>query len=235
MNTNKLMTPYFESWWNGPDGGDQSMEDEHQTFWLEFLNEIGLTRSNLSEIKILDFGCNQGGMLRLLHDISPIKEGLGVDLAIKAIEVANSRKGDRPLDYKLAGELVEISNYFDLALSSSVLYLVEDLEWHAKEIYGVLKKGATYIANHPDYRSYPNGETVQQLINQHASCPSKNHSLDAIAQAFASAGFKVEIKRRLPTGFVSYSAGSLWYNSVGELLEQAYQHAYIFKFTKPNS
>jgi 2-polyprenyl-3-methyl-5-hydroxy-6-metoxy-1,4-benzoquinol methylase len=65
------------------------MEDRHNHHWQKSLDVI--VETDLSDGEIPDFGCNEGGFLRFLHSQRPFKSGLGVDLARKSIEIANTQ------------------------------------------------------------------------------------------------------------------------------------------------
>lgn len=222
---------YENEWWNA-EGGDQSMEDEHSDFWNMFLSEV---REDVAGKQILDFGCNQGGMLRLLYDTRGIRSGVGVDLSKHAIAVANQRKGDRPLEYQATADLSAYASSFDIALSSSVIYLVADLADHAAQLFASLKPGGVYYANHPDYVNYRNAAQIWEEIDSNAAVPCQRHTLDAIGTAFAEAGFRVGVKRMQPTGFVHYSPDSRWYPTVPDLMDARYVHAHLFRFERPGS
>ncbi|MCQ9904317.1 methyltransferase, partial [Staphylococcus aureus] len=75
---------------------------------------------------------NQGGFLRKLYDTTPFKEGVGIDLARLSLEKAETLKGERPLTYYLTDKPQETNRTFDTAVSTSVLYLIEDIPQHAQ-------------------------------------------------------------------------------------------------------
>lgn len=224
-------TVAYDEWWAEPGQGDQSMEDSHDAHWKKFFSHL-LPEDITSNSKVLDFGCNQGKMLRLLFDERRFSEGVGVDLAVKSIETANERKEGRPLEYQHASKLAEYKNHFDVALSSAVMYLLPDLNEHASQINSILKQGGVYYASHPDYVNYPNRQAMRYLINQHASCPVQDHTLDDIAWAFTRAGFDVGISRMNPEKFVNITKPGEWYEQVSDCLAAVYDHAYVFRFVK---
>src|SRR5690606_13099138 len=73
---------------------DAAMQDEHGFIWLAMLDTIDV---DLAGTRVLDAGCNRGGVLRLLADTRGIAEGLGYDPAAGAIDDARRLAGDRPL------------------------------------------------------------------------------------------------------------------------------------------
>ncbi|MEM7245491.1 MAG: methyltransferase domain-containing protein [Acidobacteriota bacterium] len=207
------------------------MEDEHGDHWREFLSFI--EEKDLSSSTVLDFGCNQGGMLRMLFDSRPFASAVGVDLAQRSIAVAESRKGSRPIRYEATTSIHHFQDEFDLATSSAVIYLVKDMEQHAEEMFGALKPGGVYYASHPDYPSYPNFEQIKEDINRFAAVPLVPHTLDGIASAFDAAGFEVGIKRVIPQAFVELNPRRSWHSSVAENIEASYSHGYVFRLAKP--
>ncbi len=120
----------IEQWWTEPDAGDQSMEDEHGEFWERVASQT--FDVNLTDKILLDFGCNQGGFLRKLYDEHKFRQAVGVDLARSSIEVARSRCGDRPIEYIATDTIADFENRFDIAISTAVIYLIEDLRDHAQ-------------------------------------------------------------------------------------------------------
>jgi 2-polyprenyl-3-methyl-5-hydroxy-6-metoxy-1,4-benzoquinol methylase len=113
-------TDLVDEWWMEPGAGDQSMEDEHGDFWNDFLaNAVDV---DFTGKKILDFGCNQGGLLRRIYQKTKFREAVGVDLAVNSVAVANDRKGVIPVSYFAVKNLESIDRDFDYAVSTAVIY-----------------------------------------------------------------------------------------------------------------
>ena len=55
------------------------MEEGHRPLWRHLIASI--TETDLSTRRVLDFGCNRGGFLRLLYSLKPFHQGLGIDIA----------------------------------------------------------------------------------------------------------------------------------------------------------
>ncbi|WP_270165429.1 class I SAM-dependent methyltransferase [Paenibacillus sp. SYP-B4298] len=216
----------YDVWWRD---GDQSMEDSHQAHWRRVLDFIPET--NLRGRRILDFGCNQGGFLRLLYERSPFAEAVGTDLAIGSIEVANARKGELPIQYIATAHPEQLGQRFDIAFSLAVLYLLDDLSEHARKMKACLKPGGIYYATYADYPRNPSFPRIRERINASSAQPMQSYSLDEIAAAFFEAGFDVGVRRMKPTDFVQLSASDSWYGSVADQLQYAYEKAYIFRFS----
>ena len=90
----------YETWWNDPSEDEQRMEDSHVPHWKKIIDAI--VERDLTASSVLDFGCNQGGFLRLLYRERLFAYGLGVDLARRSVEIANERKAGLPVDYVVA-------------------------------------------------------------------------------------------------------------------------------------
>jgi SAM-dependent methyltransferase len=221
----------YDMWWHHPGEGDQGMEDDHIPHWKRVLNFI--PEENLEDCSVLDFGCNQGGFLRLLYEMRPFKKGIGTDLARKSIQIANERKGELPLEFHATGQPEQFVQRFDFAYSLAVLYLIPDLDEHALKIKTCLKPGGVYYATFADYASNPSLPEIRERINGHAVIPMQDHTLDTISQAFMQTGFQVSVRRMLPPGFVDLSHGKKWYNQVADQLLFAYEQSYLFRFVAP--
>lgn len=223
----------YDVWWNEEAIGDQQMEDNHQRHWEKVLNHVEV--KDFTDLNVLDFGCNQGGFLRALYQEHPFKNGVGVDLARKSIEVAESRKGDLPLHYYATASPEHLDMKFDVAFSISVIYLIKDLKQHAKTMKKLLANGGSYYSTFTDYRKNPSVDNMKKIIDHYGSLGMNLHTLDDIAQAFLAEGFEVGIQRLLPTGYIPISADDRWFLAADDRVHYEYEQSYIFKFTLPLS
>lgn len=227
----------IEEWWLEPETtGDQSMEDDHQTFWDDVLENA--IDADFTGKKILDFGCNQGGMLRRIYKDMKFTQAVGVDLAQKSIDQANSRKGDLPIEYVAKSRLDDLDTDFDYATSTAVIYLIDDIADHAKQIYDRLKPGGVYFATHPDYVTDPIFKAAQDAIDSHAAIKCAQNNLDDIVAGFEEAGFIVYVKRIVPNHYIPEpisSKNNRWYGNATNEVEFWYNHRYAFRCVKPNS
>ena len=131
------------TWYRDP-RAEEAMADGHAPIWRHL---IGLVPENeLSGVKVLDFGCNQGGFLRLLYQLRPFQQGLGVDIARRSVDEANRLKGHLPVVYQTDTRLNGWDDHFDIAFSHEVIYLIDDIAQHAADILRVLKPGGVYYA-----------------------------------------------------------------------------------------
>ncbi len=219
----------YDVWWQNRAEGEQQMEEQHQRGWQEVIQLI--KEQDLSQMAVLDFGCNQGGFLRHLYQAKPFKEGLGIDLAQESIQIANARKGDLPLTYVATTAPEQFADRFDLAISQAVIYLIKDLKTHACKVRQMLKPGGVYYATYTDLNGNPSLDHFTKWINANSLVESNAHTLDFIAGTFAAEGFGVEIQRRRPQGFVDISHDEEGFLSIADRLKATYEQAYIFRFT----
>lgn len=131
------------TWYIDPDAEDR-MADGHAPIWRHLI-DLMLER-DLSDKNVLDYGCNQGGLLRHLYAIRPFRRALGIDIAETSIAKAETLKGNLPIQHQVGGRLEGWSEEFDLAVSHEVIYLVPDIDAHAADIRQALKSGGVYYA-----------------------------------------------------------------------------------------
>lgn len=223
----------FDEWWQEPGMGDQSMEDDHPDFWEDVLENV--IDADLTGKKILDFGCNQGGFLRRMYELSKYSAAVGVDLAQKSINEANARKGALPVEYVATSDISGLDRDFDYAVSTAVIYLIDDIVGHAKSMFDRLKPGGVYYATHPDYVTSGKFGKIQESINKFAAVRCAQNDLNAIIEGFETAGFQVHLRRMLPQGYISaHSRKKSWSGiSPEDNIELWYNHRYAFKCVKP--
>ena len=225
------MPDLYDVWWTDASEGEQAMEESHHPHWQKIVDMI--LEVDLRACAVLDFGCNQGGFLRFLHRQRPFAGGVGVDRARKSVEVAEARKGHLPLTYVATPTLAPFSARFDLAISSAVIYLIEDLEAHAREIARALKPGGVYYATYTDYRDNPSLPAIRDRINRHGAVKMQEHALDDIALAFQRAGFEVGLRRMPPAGYVRLQLPDRFFTTVADRMLYEYGQAYIYRFSAP--
>lgn len=222
----------YDVWWTDQSEGEQLMEDTHHRHWQKVVDM--LLETDLRSSTILDFGCNQGGFLRFLYRQRPFARGVGVDLARKSVEVANARKGDLPVTYVATATLAPYAAQFDLAISSAVIYLIDDLLYHAREIRHALKPGGVYYGTYSDYRGNPSLPRMREAINRHGAVSMQEHALDDIAQAFQTQGFAVSLRLMPPPGYIPVTLPDRFFGSLADRMLYEYQQAYIFRFVAPD-
>ncbi|KOP65447.1 methyltransferase type 11 [Bacillus sp. FJAT-18019] len=219
----------YEVWWNN-DEGESLMEEGHLKGWMQLISTI--KEDDLSDYSVLDFGCNRGGFLRLLHQFKPYKEAIGIDLGRHSIDIANERKGNLPIDYMVSGSPEQFEGKFDLAFCLSVIYLIDDLKTHAWKLSKALKPGGVYYVTYTDLTTNPSRDFFKEGIERYSHLTANMHTLDDIASAFSNEGFRVEIKRRVPTDYITISSEESYLRSVSDEVMSAYESSYIFRFTR---
>ena len=171
---------------------EQAMEDGHDLYWNRMIDLVA--EPDLRSARVLDFGCNQGGFLRLLHARKPFARALGIDIARAAVEVARRRRTTEPVDYRVVQLLDEVAETFDIAFSHEVVYLIEDIDAHARAMHARLAPGGVYyvaIGCHTDNPAWPEWAVE---IPRKSNLPVFGRSLEQYAAAFAAAGFALEAR-----------------------------------------
>ncbi|WP_300063573.1 bifunctional 2-polyprenyl-6-hydroxyphenol methylase/3-demethylubiquinol 3-O-methyltransferase UbiG [uncultured Roseobacter sp.] len=224
------MTQLINTWSKDPSEED-SMTDEHAWIWREMIDCI--PHADLSQAKVLDIGCNQGGFLRMLYDTQPFAEGVGVDLAQDRIALADAAKGARPLSYLATDTLADAGTGFDLAFSHEVIYLIEDLEDHARQVAAVLKPGGTYDAITCCHADSPLWAGWRPKIAAFSNIPVPNHSVADIAAAFRAAGLDLSISRFLARAFIPNEPPSDYFPSDLARLETYCTWKLCFRARRP--
>lgn len=195
--------------WHKDRQRENAMGPAHAPIWRHLVDIV--PERDLSACSVLDFGCNQGGFLRLLHAIRPFRFGLGVDIAADSVARAEAMKGDLPLAYELASNLPAHAGRFDVAFSHEVIYLVPDIDAHARAVHAALRDGGVYYAVtgcHTGNRLWPRW---RQVIADTTNVVVQDRSLDDYAMAFLGAGFEVSMRRFGYSGFAPYGGYSDYY------------------------
>ena len=216
--------------WHTNPGGDDGMGEAHTPVWRRMIEVSGL--GDLSNSDVLDFGCNQGGFLRLLHATHRFRSGVGIDIARDSVARAEALKGDRPLSYHVGSQVAPLGRRFDLAFSHEVLYLLPDLAAHARDMAEALRPGASYIAAMGCHRDMPLWPRWRELIASMSTVKVQDHSLEDVAVAFADAGFGVAARSLQLEGFLPVSLGNRHYPRIIDLIRYYTIDKVLFRFTR---
>ncbi len=209
---------------------EDTMTDDHAWIWHEMIAFLG--NPDLSQAKVLDFGCNQGGFLRTLYDKHPFKAGVGVDLARAAVKTANARKGTRPIEYLATPRLVDAGQEFDLAFSHEVIYLIPDLVGHARQVAQALRPGASYHAVTCCHRDNPLWSSWHPAISAFSNIPVPSHSISDYVEAFRQAGLRVDVSRFLANAAIPADAPSSFFPSHLDRLDVYTNWKILFRCTR---
>lgn len=225
------MSELINTWSTDPVEED-SMTDEHAWIWREMIKAI--PEQDLSSARVLDIGCNQGGFLRTLYEARHFAAGVGVDLARDRVSLANAAKGDRPIDYLASSQLQDTGGGFDMAFSHEVIYLIYDLEDHARQVASVLKPGGHYDAVTCCHSDNPLWAFWRPKIAEFSRIPVPNHSVADFAGAFRKAGLEVSISRFLAGAFIPTEPPTDYFPTEVDRLETYTRWKLCFRcFKKP--
>jgi SAM-dependent methyltransferase len=218
------------STWNRNPADEDAMGTAHTPIWRRLI-DVGATH-DLRQSAVLDYGCNQGGFLRLLYDRHPFKSATGIDIARESVARAELLKGHRPITYKVGDLATELGQTFDLAFSHEVIYLLPDPVAHARDIKAALRPGGAYVAAmgcHTDSALWPRWRT---LIAETSSIPIYDHSLEEVAKAFADSGFSVSVRPLALDAFMPFTVGSAYFPKVVDQLRYYSSDKVLFRFVR---
>jgi SAM-dependent methyltransferase len=221
-------TPYQT--WHADPAREPAMEDAHRPLWRHFIHIVPET--DLSTRDILDFGCNRGGFLRLLHALKPYRRALGVDIAEQSIAAARGLAGTAPVQYEVATDLSPWEASFDLAFSYEVIYLLPEIDRHAAAIHQVLRPGGVYYAVTGCHTEAPLWPAWRTLIGGTTNAPVQDRSPDDYATAFAQAGFDVSVRRFGYDGFIPAHKDRRYYPTLMDALDYPDRHKLLFRLAK---
>src|SRR5260370_29142108 len=104
--------------WNRNPAEEEAMGAAHAPIWRRMI-DVSVPH-DLHDSTILDYGCNQGGFLRMLYDRHPFKSAVGIDIARESVARADLLKGHPPIDYKITDRAAAPRRTFDLAFSQDL-------------------------------------------------------------------------------------------------------------------
>ena len=216
--------------WNRNPAEEEAMGAAHAPIWRRMI-DVSVPR-DLSASTVLDYGCNQGGFLRLLHDRHPYKSAIGIDIARESVARAEMLKGHRPVAYKVSDSAAALEQRFDFAFSHEVIYLLPDVAAHAADMRAALRPGGAYVAAmgcHTDSAIWPRWRTV---IAETSSIPIYDHSLEDVARAFTLAGFTVSIRPLALDAFMPVTLGSAYFPRITDQLRYYSEDKVLFRFVR---
>jgi SAM-dependent methyltransferase len=216
--------------WNRNPADEEAMGAAHAPIWRRMVDVS--VPPDLSASTVLDYGCNQGGFLRLLYDNHPFKAAVGIDIARESVARAELLKGHRPITYRVADQAASLGQTFDFAFSHEVVYLLPDPAEHARDIKSALRQGGTYIAAmgcHTDSSLWPRW---RQLIVETSSIPIYDHSLEDVSRAFTDAGFSVAVRPLALNAFMQVSIGSAYFPKITDQLRYYTADKVLFRFVR---
>lgn len=225
-----MLRPSTIATWNRNPADEEAMGAAHAPIWRRMM-DVSVPH-DLSASTVLDYGCNQGGFLRLLYDSHPFKSAIGIDIARESVGRAELLKGHRPIDYKVANSAASLGRMFDFAFSHEVLYLLGDLAQHANDMKAALRPGGAYVAAvgcHTDSAVWPRW---RKLIAETSSIPLYDHSLEDIAKTFSAAGFTVGVRPLALDAFMPVTVGSQYFPKITDQLRYYNTDKVLFRFVR---
>jgi len=216
--------------WNRNPADEEAMGAAHAPIWRR-MADVAVPH-DISASTVLDYGCNQGGFLRLLYDSHPFKSAVGIDIARESVARAELLKGHRPIEYKLTDRAASLGRSFDYAFSHEVIYLLPDLAAHARDMQAALRGGGSYVAAmgcHTDSSLWPRWRT---LSAETSSIPLYDHSLEDVSRAFAEAGFTVSVRPLALNAFMQVTIGSPYFPRITDQLRYYSSDKVIFRFVR---
>lgn len=216
--------------WNRNPADEEAMGAAHAPIWRR-MADVSVPH-DMSTSTVLDYGCNQGGFLRLLYDNRPFRSAVGIDIARESVARAELLKGQRPIEYKVADTAASLGRVFDYAFSHEVIYLLPDLAAHARDIRAALQPGGSYVAAmgcHTDSSIWPRW---RKLIAESSSIPLYDHSLEDVSRAFADAGFTVSVRPLALDAFMQVTIGSAYFPKVVDQLRYYTTDKVLFRFVR---
>jgi SAM-dependent methyltransferase len=218
------------STWNRNPADEEAMGAAHAPIWRRMIDVS--VPDDLSQAIVLDYGCNQGGFLRMLYDRHPFPAGVGIDIARESVARAELLKRQRPIEYRAGNSAAALGRTFDFAFSHEVLYLLPDLAAHAVDMKAALRPGGAYVAAmgcHTDSAVWPRW---RKAISETSSIPIYDHSLDRVAKVFSETGFTVSVRPLALDAFMPVTVGSAYFPKVVDQLRYYSQDKVLFRFVR---
>jgi len=225
-----LSRPATIATWNRNPADEEAMGAAHAPIWRRMINVS--VPHDLSASTVLDYGCNQGGFLRLLYDTHPYKSAVGIDIARESVGRAELLKGHRPVEYKVADSAHSLGRTFDYVFSHEVIYLLPDPAAHARDIAAALRPGGSYVVAmgcHTDSSLWPRW---RKLIAETSSIPIHDYSLEDIARAFTGAGFTASVRPLALDAYMHVTVGSTYFPKITDQLHYYTTDKVLFRFVK---
>lgn len=224
------MTDTAKGTWYDDARAENAMADGHLPIWRHL---IGLMpETDLSGCRVLDFGCNQGGLLRLLHATRPFAEGVGIDIAASSIETARGQSAGLPLRFEVGDRPFADMGVFDLAISHEVIYLIEDLKGHADQMLASLRPGGVYYAVTGCHKGNPDLDAWRRIVEERTRTRIIDRSIDDYVRLFLDAGFAVSARKLGYEGFIPYERDR-WPTSYAHDLDYYREVKTVFRLVRP--
>ena len=124
-----------QDWWNV--SGSMKMLHQLNSLRLEYINKKFFFRKK----KLLDFGCGGGILTESLYKKN--NKIIGMDNNEKLLEIANSHKGEKKIEYLHASKIDDFQDEFDGIFCFEVLEHVSNFQITLEKLISKLKSGGT--------------------------------------------------------------------------------------------
>jgi SAM-dependent methyltransferase len=218
-----------QTWFRSPEN-EPEMESDHIHLWQRMIEKLG--DADLSQASVMDFGCNQGGFLRLLYQQRPFALGVGIDKATASLKIARQKVTTEPIRFYPPDANEPWGQSYDYVFSQEVLYLLPDLREHARQIYGVLKKGCAYFAAVGCHTGNPLWSDWKRTIIESSHAETFDYAPDDYASAFFKAGFEVRVQKFMIDDFIRLKPDDPYFPRVADALSYNTEHKLLFKCIK---
>lgn len=206
-------------------------------FWLGMLKSIvkPITKEHL----ILDYGCGQGLFLQLLYENYPYKKGIGFDRDKNSIDTAKTflyeRHEDWPIKYFDNDSFIpeDFQGVFDYIFCQEILWMNNDIEKLANEIYSLLKPNGCCYCTIGSHDQNPLWNFRKEKMEKEGMV-TNTWNINEIAKIFSASGFAVGMRRLPIDGFIMYHPEFTeeHSNSFYELVKTSYENKMLFYFGK---
>jgi hypothetical protein len=218
--------------WNLHDAFDAGIHSNQITFWTAVIREV-IPRHRGDE-RVLEVDSWDAGFLRLLHQMRPFGEAVGVsdDDAYRETAASAVPAGE-PIAFLPTSALEARSNYFDIAFSIEPFSFVSDLTKHASSVMNSLRDGGEYYAAFGSHVENPLWPHRRRLLREEG-VRVYDYSLEEVADSFHAAGFEVGVKR-LPVDYFNIYDPTFTRRralSLKMLVDTTYEHKMLFYFRR---
>jgi SAM-dependent methyltransferase len=148
----------------------------------------------LAGATVLDVGCNMGAFLRYLCTRHAVARAFGLDPAESSVRQARDLSKGLPIEYAAVSSPPSTWADVDVAFSQEVMYLIDDLDAHAADMWRVLRPGGHYVAVTSVHRQ---SELMAEwhAANQTALRMPPLRGVEDYISPFLARGFRVEVAR----------------------------------------
>ncbi len=158
--------------------------------------------------------------------------GVGIDIASASISDANNLAGDYPVSYFVGSDPTQLDAAFDLAFSYEVIYLLQDLSEHARQMKAALRENGVYYAVTGCHTESPLWNRRRDVIATRSNTRVPSYSPDDYINAFADCGFKVTLRRFGFTDFAPPPGDRKFHPGIMDALTYNAEEKILFRFAK---